>query len=362
MPNRILRDWTDSYAVNELDAPAERFFTRLIMKADDFGRFHADVRLLKANLFPLLPETRDTDIPRWIAACEKAGLIRCYVDARGRQFLEIQNFRQRTRQSESKFPSPDQQESSKSPPLAEQTTAKRQADDGQTTGRRRSNDRQTRTETETETYAETETETLVRKVRVESKSSSAAEQQAAEISGLVTLLRGLYGVTDSTGVQLNDQISTLAIELHGAGIDRGTVQGFWDYRTVKPQLWPAKRFVGDCLAWRASNSKGSRRNGSAHIGASNGQAIASKNWNPPAEPESFSELRAALRELIEPAAYSTWFAPVRFTHLDDQVLIVQVPDTVFGDWILNNYRDAVCAALQTAGFVDVADLRFVGGE
>src|SRR5688572_23742781 len=107
MPNRILRDWTDSYAVNELDAQEERFFIRLIMKADDYGRFHADPRLLKANLFPLLPDIRETDISRWTAACEKAGLLRCYVDAKSRRFLEIQNFQQRMRQkTASKFPAP----------------------------------------------------------------------------------------------------------------------------------------------------------------------------------------------------------------------------------------------------------------
>ena len=140
MPNRILRDWTDSYAVNELDAHEERFFVRLIMKVDDFGRFHADVRLLKANLFPLLPETRDTDISHWLAACEKAGLLRCYVDVRGRQFLEIQNFRQRTRQMKAKFP-----------PLDEPQAVGRLPDDGQVTVNGRSIDRQLRTETETET-------------------------------------------------------------------------------------------------------------------------------------------------------------------------------------------------------------------
>jgi len=140
LPNRILRDWTDSYAVNDLDAQEERFFVRLIMKADDFGRFHADPRLLKANLFPLLPETRDTDISRWLAACEKAGLLRCYVDGRGRQFLEIQNFRQRTRQMKAKFPSAGESPTDESPP-----------DDGQLTVNRQSIDCQLRTETETET-------------------------------------------------------------------------------------------------------------------------------------------------------------------------------------------------------------------
>lgn len=105
MPTRILRDWTDSFAVDELDAHAERFFVRLIMKADDYGRFHADPRMLRSMCFPLRSDVRDTDITRWLAACEKAGLLRCYDDDRGRALLEIQNFGQRQR-TESKFPSP----------------------------------------------------------------------------------------------------------------------------------------------------------------------------------------------------------------------------------------------------------------
>lgn len=106
MPTRILRDWTDSFVIDELDAKAERFFVRLIMKADDFGRFHADPRMLRSMCFPLRSDVRDTDISRWLAECEKAGLIRCYADDRGRPLLEIVNFGQRQR-TESKFPSPD---------------------------------------------------------------------------------------------------------------------------------------------------------------------------------------------------------------------------------------------------------------
>lgn len=108
MPNRILRDWTDSYNMDGLDANAERFFTRLIMKVDDFGRFHADPRLLRSNLFPLKPEIRDTDITRWLAACEKAGLVRCYCDAKSRNYLEINKFDQRKRAEISKYPDPCQ--------------------------------------------------------------------------------------------------------------------------------------------------------------------------------------------------------------------------------------------------------------
>lgn len=106
MPTRILRDWTDSEHINELSFQAESLFTRLIMKADDFGRFHAHAALVKAACFPLrLDSIRDADITRWIAECEKAGLIAVF-EFKSRKYLQINNFKQRTRASESKFPAP----------------------------------------------------------------------------------------------------------------------------------------------------------------------------------------------------------------------------------------------------------------
>lgn len=125
MPNRILRDWTDSFTMDELDAHAERFFVRLIMKVDDFGCFHADSRLLKANLFPLKADVRDTDISRWIAACEKAGLITIYNVAM-KEYLQIVNFNQRLRQKQNKFPLPNECSSGE-----RQATNTSQANDGQ---------------------------------------------------------------------------------------------------------------------------------------------------------------------------------------------------------------------------------------
>jgi hypothetical protein len=53
MPTRILRDYTDSAAFDGLSAEGERLFIRLLMKADDFGRFHANPKLVKALCFPL---------------------------------------------------------------------------------------------------------------------------------------------------------------------------------------------------------------------------------------------------------------------------------------------------------------------
>lgn len=110
MPKLFLcRDWTDSFKVNALDAYAERFFLRLMMRADDFGIFHSDPLLLKTALFPLLPDIRVTDIPRWLAACEKAGLLHCYVAANGRRYLQVLNFKQRRQWMKSEHPPPEGQ-------------------------------------------------------------------------------------------------------------------------------------------------------------------------------------------------------------------------------------------------------------
>lgn len=106
MPNRILRDWTDSLKIDLLDVNTERFFTRLIMKVDDYGRFYSDTRLLKANLFPLKTDIRETDISRWIAECEKSGLIVTYNVA-NRGYLQITDFKQQLRQKKEKYPSPN---------------------------------------------------------------------------------------------------------------------------------------------------------------------------------------------------------------------------------------------------------------
>lgn len=106
MPNRILRDWTDSERVNDLTVHAERFFVRLIMKADDFGRYTANPKLLKAALYPLLSDSiRDADITRWMTECQKSGLIVVY-EVSSKPIVQIQNFNQRLRQSVEKYPPP----------------------------------------------------------------------------------------------------------------------------------------------------------------------------------------------------------------------------------------------------------------
>ncbi len=106
MPNRMLRDWTGSDKINSISIHAERFFTRLIMKADDYGCFYGDTRLLKANLYPLLLDNiREADMVRWMAECQKAGLIVLYEN-NNKKYVQILDFKQRLDKARSKFPLP----------------------------------------------------------------------------------------------------------------------------------------------------------------------------------------------------------------------------------------------------------------
>lgn len=107
MPQRILRDWTDSEIIDKLKFEEEVLFTRLIMKADDFGNYHAKPQLIKSLLFPLKDGIRVSDIDRWLKNIEAAGLIRSYTH-NGSPFLNIVKFGQRLRQTKRIFPEPSE--------------------------------------------------------------------------------------------------------------------------------------------------------------------------------------------------------------------------------------------------------------
>lgn len=110
MPNRMLRDWTDSARMEHVSPEAERLFVRLIMKADDFGRFHAEPRLIAGACFPLVRTATEKNIMAWLSELRAANLVFVYA-ADGRNYLEIRNFGQRMRSKQSRFPSHDGQQS-----------------------------------------------------------------------------------------------------------------------------------------------------------------------------------------------------------------------------------------------------------
>ncbi len=108
MPKRMLRDWTDSLRFDGLSSDAERLFTRLIMKADDFGRFHAEPRLVRAACFPLMEKLSLETVLKWMTELVEHRLISCYK-AKDGKYLVIPNFGQRLQQSNSRFPEPSEE-------------------------------------------------------------------------------------------------------------------------------------------------------------------------------------------------------------------------------------------------------------
>lgn len=108
MPNRILKESiTTSDTIDALSAEEERFFCRLLVVADDFGRADARAAVLRAKCFPLKVDLQLEAVEAWLAAICRAGLARTYhVD--GRRYLEIVTWRehQNVRAKASKFPDP----------------------------------------------------------------------------------------------------------------------------------------------------------------------------------------------------------------------------------------------------------------
>ena len=106
MPNRIVREnILTSERIDMLDYPAEVFYRRLMSRVDDYGLYDARPEILRATLYPLkVDRVREADISRWIATCEKAGLIVLY-EAEGKKYLKLLNS-QWERRSKPKYPMP----------------------------------------------------------------------------------------------------------------------------------------------------------------------------------------------------------------------------------------------------------------
>ena len=105
MPNRYIREGINSSrAVASLDPAAEVFYRRMLNVVDDFGRFEVDTMLIRSHAFPVHSNISESEISRWIAACEKAGLLVSY-EAAGRTYLALTKT-ERPRARKSRYPDP----------------------------------------------------------------------------------------------------------------------------------------------------------------------------------------------------------------------------------------------------------------
>lgn len=103
MPNRIVRDgFIDSEAVNALGDPAECFYHRLLLAADDAGRMDGRVEMLRARLFPL-SSRRASDVEKQLSDCIRLGLVIPYTWD-GKPFIQLAKWQRCSPCVNSKFP------------------------------------------------------------------------------------------------------------------------------------------------------------------------------------------------------------------------------------------------------------------
>ena len=150
MPNRMLREGLlDSDAVGQVSPGAEMLFVRLMLLADDFGRYDGRVSVICRRAFV---NRRTIDEPMtdgWLAELVAARLVVLY-GVKARPYLQIDNFRQRTRAQVSKYPS--QEEASITNQALTPQFVRQAPDTGLPDARPPRTYSETETETETEEY------------------------------------------------------------------------------------------------------------------------------------------------------------------------------------------------------------------
>ena len=108
MPNRILREGIlDSDRLASVSLGAEVQFYRLLVAADDFGRYDGRVSVIRSRCWPLRDEVTVAQVEAWIEELALAHLIVLY-EVGGKPFIELPNFNQRSRLKRSKYPSRDE--------------------------------------------------------------------------------------------------------------------------------------------------------------------------------------------------------------------------------------------------------------
>lgn len=109
MPNRIL--WEKicrSETIAKLSAEEERFFYRLIVQCDDYGRFDGRATVLRSHCFSVqVDNVSDHEVERWLQRLVEVGLVVLYtVDERPYLVVTTWSAYQRRRASRSRWPDP----------------------------------------------------------------------------------------------------------------------------------------------------------------------------------------------------------------------------------------------------------------
>lgn len=109
MPDRIIKESIcTSDTLNYLSDFEERFWHRLTVNCDDYGRFDARPAILKGRLFPLMEGKTNKNMSDALHKLASVGLIELYeVDGRPHLHVVTWDKHQRIRAKRSKYPDPD---------------------------------------------------------------------------------------------------------------------------------------------------------------------------------------------------------------------------------------------------------------
>jgi hypothetical protein len=108
MPNRILKESIrTSSEIDALSPEEEVLFYRLLVACDDFGRFDARAKVVRAACFPLKEDMTSARVSTGLDRLVAVGLIWFY-DTREGHFLQVRSWQkhQQTRAAHSKYPDP----------------------------------------------------------------------------------------------------------------------------------------------------------------------------------------------------------------------------------------------------------------
>ena len=109
MPSRIIKESiVTSESLTEISAEAERFFWRLVVKADDYGLYYGNPRILASMCFPMEPP-KERKVVAWLGELVAAGMVGTYTAAEdGKKYLKLLSWdkHQQTRAKKSKYPLP----------------------------------------------------------------------------------------------------------------------------------------------------------------------------------------------------------------------------------------------------------------
>ena len=109
MPDRLIKEsCCISDTLNAISDFGERFWWRLTVNCDDYGRCDARPAVLKSKLFPLADDRTPADMTAALNELSSVGLVNVYV-VDGRPYLQIVTWgkHQRIRAKRSKYPAPE---------------------------------------------------------------------------------------------------------------------------------------------------------------------------------------------------------------------------------------------------------------